>query len=592
MELFGSTELPVIGEAPYFLTLGPHSFFWFSLQPRATAQVPGDGQASATVLPEIKVTSDWDSVLVGSARERLESVLLGYIRQRRWFAGKARRLKSAQIQDVINVPGIDGTAYLITVLVSYAEGDPDTYLVPMAYARAAEAPQILERWPHAAIAWLRPVDAEQRGLLYDALGPPGFTDALLAAIARRRRSTGPGGTLVGSTTKVFTRLRGPETIRLEAALSVAEQTNNSVVFGERLILKISRRLEEGMNPELEVGRFLTEKTDFSQIAPIAGSLELRRDRGEPVTLAILQGYVPNQGDAWQYTLTTLAHFLTGTEVTSTNAPPAVKRSLVQASATDLPEIATRTVGAYLESARLLGQRTAELHAALASDPDEPAFAPEHVSQQDQRSIYQSLNGVALRSMELLRAQLKRLPEDAREEARQVLELEPRIMSTLRAFLGRRLTTTRIRVHGDYHLGQVLYTGHDFVIIDFEGEPTRTLYERRLKRLALRDVAGMLRSFHYASQTALKSENIPAESTERSQAWSRLWVESVSATFLHGYLSTAGTASFVPHGPEDLEMQLTTMLLEKALYELRYELNTRPDWVRIPLRGILDLMVQA
>jgi maltose alpha-D-glucosyltransferase / alpha-amylase len=593
LELFGSTELPVIGDAPYFLTLGPHSFFWFSLQPRATAQLAGDGQATgAAVIPEIKVASDWDSVFAGSARERLETVLLGYIKQRRWFAGKARRLKAAQIQDVITVPGVDGRACLVTVVVSYAEGDPDTYLVPMAHASVAEAPQILERWPHAAIAWLRPVDAEQRGLLYDALGPPGFTDALLATIARRRRAASRGGTLVGSTTKAFVRLRGPETIRLEAALSVTEQTNNSVVFGERLILKISRRLEEGLNPELEVGRFLTEKTSFSQIAPIAGSLELRRAHAEPLTLAILQGYVPNQGDAWQYTLTTLAHFLSGAEVVSTDAPPTARRSLVQAIAHELPEVATRTVGAYIESARLLGQRTAELHAALASDPDDPAFAPEHISQQDQRSIFQSLNGVALRSMEILRSQLKRLPEDAREEARQVLELEPRIMSALRAFLGRRLTTTRIRVHGDYHLGQVLYTGTDFVIIDFEGEPTRTLYERRLKRLALRDVAGMLRSFHYASQTALNSENIPAESTVRSQAWSRMWVNSVSATFLRGYMATAGAASFVPHAPDDLEMELTTMLLEKALYELRYELNTRPDWVRIPLRGILDLMAPA
>jgi maltose alpha-D-glucosyltransferase/alpha-amylase len=128
-----------------------------------------------------------------------------------------------------------------------------------------------------------------------------------------------------------------------------------------------------------------------------------------------------------------------------------------------------------------------------------------------------------------------------------------------------------------------------VIIDFEGEPTRTLYERRLKRLALRDVAGMLRSFHYASQTALKSEHVPAEGIERLQAWSRFWVESVSTTFLRGYMAAAGNASFVPHTPEDLEMQLRTMLLEKALYELRYELNTRPDWVRIPLRGILELM---
>jgi maltose alpha-D-glucosyltransferase/alpha-amylase len=192
-------------------------------------------------------------------------------------------------------------------------------------------------------------------------------------------------------------------------------------------------------------------------------------------------------------------------------------------------------------------------------------------------------------MELLRTQLNRLPADARDEARQVLELEPQIAHALRSFLNRRLTTTRIRVHGDYHLGQVLYTGHDFVIIDFEGEPSRTLYERRLKRLALRDVAGMLRSFHYASQAALRSDQITSEMLPRMQPWARFWVDCVSVAFLRSYLATAGTASFVPQTPADLELQLTTMLLEKALYELRYELNSRPDWVRIPLRGIRDLV---
>jgi maltose alpha-D-glucosyltransferase/alpha-amylase len=592
MELFGATDLPTIGETPYFLTLGPHSFFWFSLQTRSATPVQSDGGIVAAVLPEIRAAGGWDQALFGSAKERLEGVLLGYIRQRRWFAGKARRLKSALITDVVDVPGADGNEYLMAVLISYAEGDPDTYLLPISYAPPAEAGQIIERWPHAAIAWVRAPGEEQRGLLFDALGPPGFAEAILQAIARRRRSSGETGTLVGSTTRAFARLRGPETVKLEAALSVAEQSNNSVVFGERLILKVFRRLEEGVNPELEVGRFLTEKSTFSQIAPVAGSLEYRREKGEPVTMAILQGYVPNQGDAWQHTLTTLAHYFKEVELPINGEPPLLPRSLVQSSATELPEIAAQTVGAYLDSARLLGRRTAELHAALASDPDDPAFAPERISPQDQRSIYQSLNGIAMRSMELLRSQLNKLPEDAREEARQVLELEPRIAYTLRSFLARRLTTNRIRVHGDYHLGQVLYTGHDFVIIDFEGEPTRSLYERRLKRLALRDVAGMLRSFHYASQAALKSEHIEPEMLPRLQLWARFWVDCVSASFLKSYLTSAGTASFVPQSSEDLELQLTTMLLEKALYELRYELNSRPDWVRIPLRGILDLVKLA
>jgi maltose alpha-D-glucosyltransferase/alpha-amylase len=429
---------------------------------------------------------------------------------------------------------------------------------------------------------------EPRGLLYDALGPPNFAEALLGAIARRRRAAGSVGMLVGSTTRAFTRLRGPETVRLEAQLSVAEQSNNSVIFGERLMLKVFRRLEEGVNPELEVGRFLTEKTSFGQIAPLAGSLEYRRGKGEPVSIAILQAYVPNQGDAWQYTLTTLAHFFTSSDLAGLQ-PPASPRSVLEASRLEPAEIAVKTIGGYLDSARLLGRRTAELHAALSSDPDDPAFAPERITPADQRSIYQSISGLSLRATELLRSQMRRLPADAREEGQKVLDLESRIAYILKSFLARRVNTSRIRVHGDYHLGQVLFTGHDFVIIDFEGEPTRSLYERRLKRLAMRDVAGMLRSFSYASQAALRAQSAPAEKNAELQAWARFWSDAVSAEFLKSYLATAGKATWVPQTQDDLELQLTTMLLEKALYELRYELNLRPDWVRIPLRGILDLV---
>jgi len=591
VELFSSNEMPVVGDNPYFLTMGPHAFYWFAMQPRAAPSIQSDGAQPARVLPEVRVAGGWEAALVGGSKEALEAVLLGYIPQRRWFGGKARRIKTATITDVVSVPGAEGNSYLTSVVIGYAEGDPDTYMLPVAYANAAEAPHILERWPQSAVAWIRNQGEDVRGLLYDALGPPNFAEAILGAIARRRRAAGGMGTLVGSTTRAFARLRGPETIRLEAQLSVAEQSNNSVIFGERLMLKVFRRLEEGVNPELEVGRFLTEKTTFSHIAPLAGSLEYRRAKGEPISIAILQAYVPNQGDAWQYTLNTLAHFFTAPELVGAQ-PPAMPRSLLEASKLEPSEIASKVIGGYLDSARLLGRRTAELHAALASDPDDPAFAPERITALDQRSIYQSLSGLSMRATDLLRTQLNKLPADARDEGRKVLELESRITHILKSFLARRLNTTRIRVHGDYHLGQVLYTGHDFVIIDFEGEPTRSLYERRLKRLAMRDVAGMLRSFSYASQAALRSEHAPAGRLAELHSWSRFWADSVSAVFLKSYLSTAGSASWVPQSQEDLELQLTTMLLEKALYELRYEMNLRPDWVRIPLRGILDLVVPA
>src|SRR5437773_1476151 len=393
IELFGSTELPQVGDTPYYLTLGPHSFYWFSLQPKTTQQLPSDWGLTATTLPEVLVPAAWESVLVDGGKEAFETILLNYIRRRRWFAGKARRLKSVQITDWIDIRTDEGTAYLTTIVASYAEGDPETYLLPLAHTNPAESSQIIERWPHAAIAWVKVPGQEQRGLIYDALGPPGFADALLSAMARRRRFNGPKGTLVGSTNKAFIRLRGPETIKLEANLSAAEQSNNSVVFGERLILKVFRRVEEGTNPELELGRFLTERTNFTQIAPLAGALEYRPDRGEAISVAVLQGYVPNQGDAWKYTQSTLAGYFKAAEMRADGDPPLLPRSLLLTSSGELPEIATQTIGAYLDSARLLGKRTAELHLALCSDPDDIAFSPERISPQDQRSMYQSISQV-------------------------------------------------------------------------------------------------------------------------------------------------------------------------------------------------------
>jgi maltose alpha-D-glucosyltransferase/alpha-amylase len=588
VELFGSTELPQVGDAPYFLTLGPHSFYWFSMQPKTAAQVTYDPHVAASHLPEIRVPAGWESIFDDSARRRLEGALPGYIRNRRWFAGKARKLKSVLVIDYIDIRTSDGMDYLTTLLCSYAEGDPEIYLLPIAHANPAESQHVLERWPHAAIAWVTDGDG-QRGLLYDALSPHAFSEALLSAMARRRRFNGPMGTLVGSTTKVFAQLRGPETIRLETSASTAEQSNNSVVFGERLIMKLFRRVEEGINPELEIGRFLTERTTFRQIAPLAGALEYRPFKGDPISVAVLQGYIPNQGDAWAYTQSTLAGYLRNIEGQADGTPPLLPRSLLMSTMGELPELASQIVGPYLESARLLGKRTAELHTALASDPTDPMFAPERMSAQDQRSTYQSISQVATRAMELLRTMLNRLPADARDDARSVLELESQVAHVLRTFLQGKISTTRIRVHGDYHLGQVLYTGSDFVIIDFEGEPARPLFERRLKRLALRDVAGMLRSFHYAAQAALRTDQVTPEMRQRVRPWARFWVDSVSIAFLRSYLASAGDCTFVPRTSSELELQLTTMLLEKALYELRYELNSRPEWVDIPLVGIRDLV---
>jgi maltose alpha-D-glucosyltransferase/alpha-amylase len=409
-------------------------------------------------------------------------------------------------------------AQLKVVDVRYNEGDPETYVLPLCR------------------------DAD--GKVIDALTQPDFNAALLQAIGERRRFRGRQGTLLALPTPVLTRTQrsGGE---LAPHLSGAEQSNNSVIFGERLILKLFRKLEPGPNPDLEISHFLTSR-GFQNVAHVAGALLYRRGRDQTSALAMLQTYVPNQGDGWSQALDELARGDKG------------------------------SIERYEPFAALLGKRTAEMHVALSSDSQDPAFAPETTTMINARSVYQSVRQLGGQVMRQLKRQLPTLPEDVREEAQKVLELEPRLLPRLRGLLNRRMTAHRIRVHGDYHLGQVLFTGGDYVIVDFEGEPLRTLPERRMKRWATKDVAGMLRSFVYAAEAA-------------DVDFGEEWIDRASSAFLRSYWETAGDAPFAPRTAEERNLLLDVMLIEKALYETRYELDNRPGWVSIPLSGLRRLL---
>jgi len=314
-----------------------------------------------------------------------------------------------------------------------------------------------------------------------------------------------------------------------------------------------------------------------------------------MTVAILHGFVPNQGDAWQYTQDVLTHYFEHalarrSELQDLWVP---QRHLLEVTEQDFYPLVSEMIGPYLESARLLGLRTGELHIALASVQNHPDFAPEPFSKLYQRSLYQSMRNRSTQVLQLLRRGLKNLPEAAREEAERVLAHEADVFRHFRSILDRKIGAMRIRCHGDYHLGQVLYTGKDFVIIDFEGEPAHPLSERRLKRAPLRDVAGMLRSFHYAAYSALFTQQssglVRAEDLTHLELWSRFWYVWVCVAFLKAYLEVVGRAPIVPQDQEELRVLLDAYLLEKAIYELGYELNNRPDWARIPLQGIQQLL---
>ncbi len=589
VELFGRTAFPPIGELPYLLTLGPHAFYWFAIEGR-------DGQVATVAAveearpPHLEVRGGWDDVLRSPA---FSAALPALLRTRRWFGGKALAMKSAAIGDIVAVEHDGGTLCLTLVRVDYVQAAPETYVWPLAFSTGDAAASLRTTAPKSIVAELAVSGRDGssvEGVVHDAMEDAATGTLLLDIIGRRRQIRGASGTLAGVATRAFRTLRGDPEVALPPVVLRGEQSNTSVAYGDRLILKLFRRLADGVNPDMEVGRFLTERTHFTHIAPVAGALELRRPGGEPATVAILQGYVTNATDAWEYTQDQVRHYFDRSLATQQAGAVAVSgHSVLDLTTEEPPALVAETLGAYIEFSRLLGRRTAELHQALASRADDPAFAPEPFTALYQRSLYQSWRNLTAGVLRVLRDRVATLPADVQDDARRLAGMEKQVLARFHAVLGGTIPAMRIRGHGDFHLGQVLWTGKDFVIIDFEGEPARSLGERRLKRSPLRDVAGMLRSFDYAAQTVLHGGASRAEDRPVLAPWARFWTVWTSSAFLRAYLQQMDGGSLLPRPREQLTRLLDVLLLEKIVYELGYELNNRPEWVRIPLTGILRML---
>ena len=431
-------------------------------------------------------------------KESLEALLPDYLRRCRWFGGKARTIQIVEIVEAVPVLHDAPLGYLTLLQVTYTDGDPETYVLPLAWT--TEDPATARLGSPTALCRLRlhSADQDQAGVLYDAMGDHRFTTALLGLIARSRRLPGTSGEFRAAPTRPFRALVRSATV-LEPVLLKAEQSNTSVVYGDMFVLKLYRRLHDGVNPDLEVGRYLTETCNFRHIAPVAGALEWRRRNQEPMTLGMLQVFLPALGDAWTYTQDAVGRYFTEVQArqTEVGAASVPQHPLLALLDEHPPSPVDGFIGPYLESARLLGQRTGELHLALAQASENPSFAPESLTDFDRQGLYQSMLGEASQTFRLLRGRLQTLPPAVQSAAQRVLECERDVRQRFRALRDRRITALCTRIHGDYHLGQVLYTGKDFIIIDFEGEPARPISVRRLKQSPLRDVAGMLRSFHYA-----------------------------------------------------------------------------------------------
>jgi maltose alpha-D-glucosyltransferase/alpha-amylase len=569
VELFGPTHFPRIGQLPYFVTLGPYGYFWFRLQPDEREE-----ETSASPPPTISTHGSWIDLFDEGGRPVVERALPRFLVRQRWFGAKGRRIATVEIADAIRLGG-GGVVALVDV--SFTEGEPSTYALPIVGRRESD-----DVAPELVLARVETDDGTW--LMAEGLRDVGVAHALLELIERRRVARGERRRLVGTRAEGFARMRGSEP--LEPQFAWGDQTNTSVTYGDRLVLKLFRRLGTGMNPELEIGRFLTERTAFRHHAPTAGAIELTRD-GEPgSTVAILQGYVQNEGDAWQYALDAIRESFERALALPPDQPPPPVGGVVDLVG-ELPSLLTYDlIGPFLGSAWLLGRRTAQLHLALGSRTDDPTFAPEPITRMYQRSLYQAMRNQAAATFRRL-SRIRIMPG-----VEELLDRQDELLSRFSVITGERISGQRIRLHGDFHLGQVLWTGRDFILIDFEGEPARPLGERRIKRSPLRDVAGMLRSFDYVARSALRwewVEDLPSEARSTLEEWARVWSHWVAATFLGHYFEIAGDGPLLPETLEERRRMLHAHLLDKAMYEVSYELDHRPDWLDVPVRGVLDLL---
>lgn len=533
-------------------------------------------------LPHWSVSDPWPALLDGGARAMLERRLPAFLRRQRWFGSKARKLVDARLLDWVSLPAGSTWLYLAFAEVHFEEGEPERYFVPLSLVNPEDAgrPELQGRM----LAHLRSLRGE--ALLVDALADETACAALRAAIAAGRDSAACKGAIRIAPTSAYQALRGPGDMPLRIAPGPATSSNSLVRFGNKLLLKVFRRLEEGINPDLEIGLFLTERTDFRAIPRVAGTIEYECPGCEPVTLAILQEMIGNHGDGWQHALDELRGYY---ERVQHVEPAFDDRDWLDLADRRPNEAVEEAIGPYLDTAARLGQRTAELHLALASNASHPAFAPEPITGGDLWAWAASAAAHSRDSLVVLQRHLAALSAEDRLLGAQVLDEAPALMQQLGEIARTRFHADKIRCHGDYHLGQVLRVDDDFVILDFEGEPARPIKQRRAKQSPLKDVAGMLRSFSYAAYAGL-FERFEGRQREASELidWAELWQKWCSAIFLKEYRRAAGSASFLPSNPDKLARLLRFFMLDKVFYELAYELNSRPDWVRIPLQGILSL----
>lgn len=581
VEFLGSTTFPPIGDLPYLLTLKGYGTYGFRLADDAEVPYWHEERLARSELPILVLTEGLHTFSKGQAstvrgaiaaatQEQLQhKVLAPYLASKRWFAAKGHRIDRIEIQEQGEWSTAQGRWLLTIIEVHCTDLPPQLYFLPLAICWEDEVGeqklQALAPWTLARVR-----QKERTGVLYGAFGDDGFCRELVKGMGQYLDLPLGTGRIQFHAGRVFSELAdGVEAPVHHPAL---EQSNTAVYFGDKLFLKGYRRLEPGTNPEVEVGRFLTEQSPFPHIVPVAGAIEFLRADGQTLTLAILQTYVQNQGSAWNYTVDYLERFLS------------------ERLAEPLPssaETEENPHGYFLSMMDLLGRRTAELHRVFCRPTGNLAFEPEPITQEDLSAWSDRLHAEAVTTLDRLESRRDTLSDELRDATNHLLLLRLTLLDRISPAALAGISAAKMRYHGDYHLGQLLLSDNDFIITDFEGEPARPMAERHQKHSPLRDVAGMLRSFSYVSAVATNRATINRPNDRhRLGPLVQRWEKDASEAFLKGYRDVIQGCPAWPVDPGAMERLTEFFVIEKALYELRYEMDNRPDWLPIPLFSLL------
>jgi maltose alpha-D-glucosyltransferase/alpha-amylase len=579
VEMLGRVPFPPIGELPYLLTLASYGFYWFKLE--SNAEMPSWHQEGVALQdwPTLVLFDGWNSFFrdrvmpwrMGMS-ERMRNqfeldILPRHIEIQRWYASKGIPIAQARLADY-GVWETDGQSWLLPTLELDGPPGGATYFMPLALAWEERDEERMNGLTQAALAKIR--QQAQVGVMGDAFYDEAFCRALVQAIRDGMELPTANGRLRFKATAAFAAIDA-DIANMPVGRPSGVSSNTVLTMDETLFLKGYRNVREGLNPELEMGRFLTEDAKYPSCVPVLGALEYIGNDGRTMTLAMVQAYVANQGDGWEHTLGYLERYLRDFATTDGGTAP---DPLIEH-------------GGFLALMTTLGQRTAELHNALAMRTGAAAFEPEPLQPEDVARYTAAADADAKVTLALLHERIGQLPAVAQPDAQALLDMEAALHATIAARRPQTQGAIKSRYHGDFHLGQVLLRDNDFLLIDFEGEPARSFDERRTKGSPLRDVAGMLRSFNYARWSALRRVAQSAEEAALLATPAAAWEQAAREAFLAGYMGSLTTADGKAAA---LDVELLALFeLEKALYEMRYELNNRVDWAQVPLNGVLAML---